>query len=115
MSSLNSGGTEEAAVAATTTASCSQHANDGKAQYGGDGDGNDMGPPRDVLGYGKTAVSPHWPRHAKVALNFVLHYEEGGELCLLHGDVTTGAGATAAPPPVVTHRGGSQDTGTIHT
>ena len=111
MSSLNN--EEAAAVAATTTASCSQHANDGKAQYGGDGDGDDAGPARDVLGYGKTAVSPHWPRHAKVALNFVLHYEEGGELCLLHGDAADTT--TAAPPPVVTHRGGSQDTGTIHT
>ena len=109
MSSLNSGDNEEAA-AASTTASCSQHVNDGKAQYGGDGD-DDTGPPRDVLGYGKTAVSPHWPRHAKVALNFVLHYEEGGELCLLHGDAADTT--TAAPPPVVTHRGGSHDTGTI--
>ena len=108
MSSLNN--EEAAAVAATTTASCSQHANDGKAQYGGDGD--DAGPARDVLGYGKTAVSPHWPRHAKVALNFVLHYEEGGELCLLHGDAADTT--TAAPPPVVTHRGGSHDTGTIN-
>lgn len=107
MSSLNSGGTEEAA-AATKTTSCSQHANDGKAQYGGDGDGDDAGPARDVLGYGKTAVSPHWPRHAKVALNFVLHYEEGGELCLLHGDATT---AVATP---IAHNEGSQDTGTIN-
>ena len=27
-----------------------------------------------------------WPKNAKVALNFVLNYEEGGENCLLHGD-----------------------------
>lgn len=37
-------------------------------------------------GYGMKPPNPHWPHGAKVALNFVLNYEEGGENCLLHGD-----------------------------
>lgn len=38
------------------------------------------------MGYGKNTPNPKWPNDAKVALNFVLNYEEGGENCLLHGD-----------------------------
>ncbi|CAJ1969568.1 unnamed protein product [Cylindrotheca closterium] len=52
------------------------HENDGKSKYGF----------RDVVGYGKRPVVPHWPNKAKVALNFVINYEEGGERCILHGD-----------------------------
>lgn len=52
------------------------HPNDGKSKYGF----------RDVIGYGKRPVVPHWPNKAKVALNFVINYEEGGENCILHGD-----------------------------
>jgi hypothetical protein len=53
------------------------HENDGKTKYGMS---------RDVVGYGKQPVNPHWPRSAKVALNFVINFEEGGEMCTLHGD-----------------------------
>lgn len=56
----------------------SSHENDAKSKYG------DI--ERDVVGYGANPVRPHWPRSAKVALNFVINYEEGGEMCLLHGD-----------------------------
>lgn len=54
------------------------HENDFKAKYGKT--------QRDMVGYGNTPVKPHWPRSAKVALNFVINYEEGGEMCVLHGD-----------------------------
>jgi len=38
------------------------------------------------VGYGSKPPNPRWPNNAKLALNFVLNYEEGGENCLLHGD-----------------------------
>jgi allantoinase len=42
--------------------------------------------PRDLLGYGETPPDPKWPGGARVALQFVLNIEEGGENCVLHGD-----------------------------
>ena len=42
--------------------------------------------PRDLAGYGRTPPHAAWPRKAKVALQFVLNYEEGGESSVLHGD-----------------------------
>lgn len=42
--------------------------------------------PRDVLGYGPTPPDPRWPGGAKLALSFVLNYEEGGENTVLNGD-----------------------------
>ncbi|MEO0678936.1 MAG: allantoinase PuuE [Pseudomonadota bacterium] len=42
--------------------------------------------PRDLIGYGGATPDPDWPGGAKLALNFVINYEEGSELCLLHGD-----------------------------
>ena len=42
--------------------------------------------PRDMTGYGRNSIHPNWPKKAKVALQFVLNYEEGGENCILHGD-----------------------------
>ena len=59
----------------------SHHENDGKTKYGG----------RDLLGYGGHPLQPHWPRAAKVALNFVINYEEGAESCVLHGDTQSEA------------------------
>ena len=35
------------------------------------------------------APDPKWPRRAKVALQFVINYEEGAENCLLHGDTAS--------------------------
>lgn len=52
------------------------HENDGKSSYGG----------RDLKGYGGNPPNPMWPKNAKVAINFVINYEEGGEKCILHGD-----------------------------
>jgi hypothetical protein len=54
----------------------SAHENDGLTKYGG----------RDVMGYASRPPKVQWPKGAKVALNFVINYEEGGEKCLLHGD-----------------------------
>jgi allantoinase len=44
------------------------------------------GYPRDLIGYGAQPPHPRWPGDAKVAVSFVLNYEEGGENCVLHGD-----------------------------
>ena len=41
---------------------------------------------RDLIGYGANPPHPKWPGGARIALSFVLNYEEGGERCLLHGD-----------------------------
>ena len=42
--------------------------------------------PRDLRGYGDTPPNPRWPGGARLALQIVLNYEEGGENCVLHGD-----------------------------
>lgn len=42
--------------------------------------------PRDLIGYGKQTPQPYWPNQAKIAVQFVLNYEEGAENCVLHGD-----------------------------
>ena len=42
--------------------------------------------PRDLVGYGRNPPHAHWPGHARVAVQFVLNYEEGGENSVLHGD-----------------------------
>jgi allantoinase len=42
--------------------------------------------PRDMVGYGRTPPHPRWPGHARVAVEFVLNYEEGAENSILHGD-----------------------------
>jgi allantoinase len=42
--------------------------------------------PRDLKGYGRTPPLAGWPGGARVAVQFVLNYEEGGENSVLHGD-----------------------------
>ena len=42
--------------------------------------------PRDLIGYGKNPPHANWPGRARIAVQFVLNYEEGGENCVLHGD-----------------------------
>ncbi|NIV74645.1 MAG: polysaccharide deacetylase family protein, partial [Gammaproteobacteria bacterium] len=42
--------------------------------------------PRDLIGYGRDAPHARWPGGARIAVQFVLNYEEGGENCVLHGD-----------------------------
>lgn len=42
--------------------------------------------PRDMTGYGPTPPDPQWPGGARIAVQFVINYEEGAENCVLHGD-----------------------------
>ena len=42
--------------------------------------------PRDLVGYGRQVPHARWPGQARVAVQFVLNYEEGGENAVLHGD-----------------------------
>ena len=42
--------------------------------------------PRDITGYGRNPPHAQWPTRAKIAINFVLNYEEGAENSVLHGD-----------------------------
>ena len=42
--------------------------------------------PRDLIGYGRTPPHAQWPGKARIAVQFVLNYEEGSENCVLHGD-----------------------------
>ena len=47
--------------------------------------------PRDLQGYGANPPKANWPGGARVALQFVINYEEGGENSILHGDVASEA------------------------
>ncbi len=47
--------------------------------------------PRDMTGYGRRPPAAKWPNKARIALQFVLNYEEGGENCILHGDAASEA------------------------
>ncbi len=42
--------------------------------------------PRDLVGYGANPPDPRWPNKARLAVQFVLNVEEGGEASILHGD-----------------------------
>ena len=45
--------------------------------------------PRDMRGYGRTPPDPKWPNSARIAVQFVINYEEGGENNILHGDAAS--------------------------
>jgi len=47
--------------------------------------------PRDMTGHGATPPHPQWPGGAKIAVQIVLNYEEGGENNILHGDAASEA------------------------
>ncbi|MDB4224775.1 allantoinase PuuE [Granulosicoccus sp.] len=59
--------------------------------------------PRDLKGYGENPPNAQWPQQARVAVQFVINYEEGSENCILHGDAASEAflseivGAQALP------------------
>src|SRR5260221_5419504 len=63
--------------------------------------------PRDLAGYGRDPPDPRWPGGARIALQFVVNYEEGGERNILHGDATSEAFLSdvlgAAPWPGARH------------
>ena len=45
--------------------------------------------PRDLIGYGRNPPHARWPGKARIALQFVLNYEEGAENSVLHGDAAS--------------------------
>jgi putative urate catabolism protein len=47
--------------------------------------------PRDLAGYGRKTPDPRWPQKARIAVQFVVNFEEGGERSILHGDETSEA------------------------
>jgi putative urate catabolism protein len=50
-----------------------------------------MASPRDMVGYGQHPPHPRWPNQARIAVQFVINYEEGGENCILNGDAASEA------------------------
>jgi putative urate catabolism protein len=63
--------------------------------------------PRDLAGYGRDPPDPRWPGNARVAVQFVVNFEEGGENNILHGDKASEAFLTdvlgAQPWPGLRH------------
>lgn len=53
--------------------------------------------PRDMKGYGRNPPDPRWPGDARICVQFVINYEEGGENCLLHGDAASEAFLSEIP------------------
>ena len=47
------------------------------------------GYPRDMVGYGSEPPHPQWPGEARIAVEFVINYEEGAENSILHGDAAS--------------------------
>lgn len=47
--------------------------------------------PRDLVGYGAAPPDPRWPGGARICVQFVINYEEGGERSILHGDAESEA------------------------
>ena len=47
---------------------------------------DDSSPSRDFIGYADQPPVVVWPDEARIAVNFCINYEEGGELCVLNGD-----------------------------
>ena len=68
---------------------------------------NDGAYPRDMIGYGRTPPFANWPNGARIAVQFVINYEEGGENNILHGDPASEAFLSeivgAAPWPGMRH------------
>jgi putative urate catabolism protein len=47
--------------------------------------------PRNLAGYGRHPPNPRWPGGARIAVQFVINFEEGGERAIFHGDATSEA------------------------
>jgi allantoinase len=56
---------------------------------------------RDFVGYGANPPDPKWPDNARIALNFVMNYEEGSEYSMMDGDGWSDAGLTELPSSAV--------------
>ncbi len=64
------------------------------------------GAARDLIGYGPTPPQANWPGGARIAVQFVMNYEEGGENCILHGDAASESflSEMIGTPPLVGQR-----------
>ena len=58
------------------------------------------GYPRDMTGYGRNPPDPRWPDDARICVQFVVNYEEGGENNILHGDAASEAFLSEIPGAV---------------
>ena len=52
---------------------------------------------RNLIGYGPNPPDPQWPGDARIAVSFVLNYEEGGENTILNGDAASEVFLTETP------------------
>jgi len=52
---------------------------------------------RNLIGYGANPPDPQWPNEARIAVSFVLNYEEGGENTILNGDAASEVYLTETP------------------
>ncbi len=52
---------------------------------------------RNLAGYGANPPDPQWPGDARIAVSFVLNYEEGGENTILNGDPASEVFLTETP------------------
>lgn len=59
--------------------------------------------PRDLFGYGAQPPDPAWPGNARIAVQFVVNYEEGGENTVLNGDAHSEAFLTETPGGAPVH------------
>ena len=58
-------------------------------------------PNRDLVGYGENAPDPQWPNGARLAVNFVMNYEEGSEPSVQDGEGYTETGLTESTTSAV--------------
>jgi allantoinase len=56
---------------------------------------------RDFVGYGRNPPDPRWPGGARLALNFVINYEEGSEIAISNGDADDEVTLTEVSEPIV--------------
>ncbi|MBH68548.1 MAG: chitin deacetylase [Rhodospirillaceae bacterium] len=59
--------------------------------------------PRDLVGYADTPPDPKWPNSARLAINFVINYEEGSEYSIPDGDGFSEASLTESPSSTIPH------------
>src|SRR5262249_57707194 len=68
---------------------------------------------RNLLGYGANPPDPQWPGEARIAVSFVLNYEEGGENTILNGDAGSEVRLTETPGGVAVQGGRDLSTESI--
>ena len=59
--------------------------------------------PRDLIGYANNPPDPKWPKNARLAVNFVINYEEGSEYSIPDGDGFSEASLTESPSSTIPH------------